>query len=151
MVIDLHPPRGVAGLRIGMPIEVAEQSLREMPGFVPPAPGEVRNRGFAHYESELSISIDFDSLGVVRAIEVFRPERDVQVVFRGVNLFTETADAVIAQLSEMFHLEIEDGGLNITAPSVFIGLWRSVLPEESGGDEGQHFESVVIAAPGYGA
>ncbi|MEU7035226.1 hypothetical protein ABZ958_16270 [Streptomyces sp. NPDC046237] len=141
----------MAGLQIGMSIEAAEQSLQEMPGFVPPAPGEVRNRGFAHYESELSISVDFDSLGVVRAIELFRPEKDVQVVFRGVNLFTESADAVISQLAEMFHVEIEDGGLNITAPSVFIGLWRSVLPEDSGGDDGRHFESVIIAAPGYGS
>lgn len=151
MVIDLDPPRGGGGLRIGMSIEDAEQSLREMPGFVPPAPGEVRNRGFAHYESELSIAVDFDSLGVVRAIEMFRPERGVRVTFRGVDLFAETADSVIVQLSEMFSLEIEDGGLNVTAPSVFIGLWRSVLPEESGGEEGRHFESVVIAAPGYGS
>lgn len=75
----------------------------------------------------------------------------VQVMFRGVNLFAETADSVIAQISEMFPLEIEDGGLNIMASSVFIGLWRSVLPEESGGEDGRHFESVIIAAPGYGA
>ncbi|MFD8887319.1 hypothetical protein ACFV0H_33220 [Streptomyces erythrochromogenes] len=141
----------MAGLQIGMSIEAAEQSLREIPGFVPPVPGESRNRGFAHYESELSISVDFDSLGVVRAIELFRPEKDVQVVFRGVNLFAESANTVISQLAEMFHVEIEDGGLNITAPSVFIGLWRSVLPEDSGGEEGWHFESVIIAAPGYGS
>lgn len=62
VVIDLDSPGGVVGLRIGMAIEAAEQSLREIPGFVPPAPGEVRNRGFAHYESELSIAIDVDSL-----------------------------------------------------------------------------------------
>ncbi|MFF4658143.1 hypothetical protein [Streptomyces sp. NPDC001381] len=151
MVIDLDPPRGMGDLVIGMPIEDAERILREIPGFVPPAPGEVRNKGFAHYESELSISLDFDPRGVVRAIELFRPEGDVQVVFRGLSLFEEPADVVISRLSEIFRVEIEDEELNVTAPDVFIGLWRSVTPEGSGGEEGYYFESALIAAPGYGA
>ncbi|MGW0394257.1 hypothetical protein ACWDYJ_25895 [Streptomyces sp. NPDC003042] len=151
MVIDLDPPRGVGGLQIGMPIEAAEQILREMSGFIPPAAGEFRNKGFAHYDSELSISVDFDSRGVVRAIELFRPEGDVQVTFLGISLFEESADVVISRLSERFRLEIEDEGLNVAAPDVFIGLWRRTLPEISGGDDGRYFESVLIAAPGYGS
>jgi hypothetical protein len=151
MVIDLDPPRGTGDLVIGMPIEEAERILREIPGFVPPTAGEVRNKGFAHYDSELSISLDFDPRGVVRAIELFRPEGHVQVTFRGLSLFEEPADVVISRLSEMFRLEIEDEGLNVTAPDVFIGLWRRVTPEDSGGEEGRYFESVLIAAPGYGA
>lgn len=150
MVIDLDPPRGAGDLAIGMPIEEAERVLREIPGFMPPVAGEVRNKGFAHYDSELSISLDFDSRGVVRAIELFRPESDVQVTFRGLSLFEEPADFLIARLSEISRIEIEDEGLNITAPDIFIGLWRSVTPEDSGGEEGRHFESVLIAAPGYG-
>ncbi|MEU9266391.1 hypothetical protein AB0E04_13205 [Streptomyces sp. NPDC048251] len=138
-------------LALGMPIEDAERVLREMPGFVPPTAGEVRNKGFAHYDSELSISLDFDSRGVVRAIELFRPDRDVQVAFRGLLLFEESADVVISRLSGMCRIEIEDEGLNVTAPDVFIGLWRRVTPEISGGEDGRYFESVLIAAPGYGA
>ncbi|CAN3980768.1 hypothetical protein [Kitasatospora purpeofusca] len=151
MLIDLDPPRGFGDLAIGMPIEEAEQILREIPGFMPPRVGEVRNKGFAHYDSELSISLGFDSRGAVNAIELFRPGGDVQVTFRGLSLFGEPADVVIARLAEMFPLEIEDEGLNVTAPDVFIGLWRSVTPEDSGGEEGHFFESVLIAAPGYGA
>lgn len=151
ILIDLDPPRGVGDLAIGMPIEEAERILREIPGFRPPAVGEVRNRGFAYYDSELSISLDFDSIGVVRAIELFRSEGDVQITLRGLSLFEEPADVVIARLSEMFRLEIEDEGLNVMAPDVFIGLWRSVTPEESSGEEGRYFESVLIATPGYGA
>ncbi|MEV8389270.1 MULTISPECIES: hypothetical protein [unclassified Streptomyces] len=151
MIIDLDPPRGMGALRIGMSIEPAEQALRELPGFVPPAAGEVRNRGFAHYESELSISLDFSSRGVVSAIELFRPERDVQVTFRGLSLFDEPADVVISRLSEIFRLEVEDDGLNIAAPDVFIGLWRSMLPENPDDADGKYFESVLIAAPGYGS
>ncbi|MFE1508845.1 hypothetical protein [Streptomyces sp. NPDC058726] len=151
MVIDLDPPRGAGELAIGMPIEEAERVLRDIPGFVPPPVGEVRNKGFAHYDSELSISLDFDSRGVVRAIELFRPEGDVQVTFRGLSLFEEPADVVIARLAEMFRIEIEDEGLNVTAPDAFIGLWRSVTPEDSGGEEGRFFESVLIAAAGYGS
>ncbi|MFG1805845.1 hypothetical protein [Streptomyces sp. NPDC049040] len=151
MVIDLDPPRGFGSLQIGMPIEAAEQALRELPGFVPPAVGEVRNKGFAHYDSQLSISLDFDPRGVVRAIELFRPDENVQVTFRGLSLFEEPADVVISRLSEMFQLEIEDDGLNVMAPDVFIGLWRRTLPEISGDDDGRYFESALIAAPGYGA
>ncbi|MDQ1008817.1 hypothetical protein QFZ82_003302 [Streptomyces sp. V4I23] len=151
MVIDLDPPRGFGSIQIGMPIEAAEQALKELPGFVPPAEGEVRNKGFAHYDSELSISLDFDRSGVVRAIELFRPGRDVQVIFRGLSLFEEPADVVISRLSEMVRLEIEEDELNISAPDVFIGLWRRTLPEISGDDDGRYFESVLIAAPGYGA
>ncbi|WP_460068207.1 hypothetical protein [Streptomyces sp. YKOK-I1] len=138
-------------LVIGMPIEDAERILREIPEFVPAAPGEVRNKGFAHYDSGLSISLDFDSRGVVRAIELFKPEEDVQVIFRELSLFEEPADVVISRLSEMVRIEIEGEGLNVVAPDVFIGLWRSVTPEDSGGEEGRYFESVLIAAPGYGA
>lgn len=151
MVIELDPPRGFGGLQIGMPIEAAEQVLRELPGFVPPAAGEVRNKGFAHYVSQLSISLDSDAGGIVRAIELFRPDGDVQVTFRGLSLFEETADVIISRLSELFQLEVEDDGLNVVAPDVFIGLWRRTLPEISGDEDGRYFESVLIAAPGYGA
>ncbi|MEU9157312.1 hypothetical protein AB0D59_43915 [Streptomyces sp. NPDC048417] len=151
MVIDLDPPRGFGNLQIGMSIEAAEQALRELPGFVPPAVGEVRNKGFAHYDSQLSISLDFDPQGVVSAIELFRPDRGVRIIFRDLSLFEEPADVVISRLSEMFQLEIEDDGLNVVIPDVFIGLWRRTLPEISGDEDGRYFESVLIAAPGYGA
>ena len=133
-----------------MPVEAAEQILKEMPGFVPPAPGERRNKGFAHYDSELSISLDFDSRGVVRAVELFRPEGDVQVVFQGISVFEEPADAVIARLGESHRLETEDEGLNVTAPDVFLGFWRSGLPTGPDDESGRYFDSVLVAAPGYG-
>ena len=75
MRLELDPPRGVGDVQIGMSVDAAERVLKELPGFVPPAPGERRNKGFAHYSSELSISLDFDSLGVVRAVEA---EGDVE-------------------------------------------------------------------------
>lgn len=151
MRLELDPPRGVGNLQLGMEINTAERILGEMPGFVPPSPGERRNKGFAHYESSLSISLDFDSRGVVRAVEIFRPERDVQVVFQGISVFEEPADTVISRLSDNFRLEIEDDGLNVAAPDVFIGLWRSMLPYAEDDANGRYFESVLVAAPGYGA
>ncbi|WP_157876740.1 hypothetical protein [Streptomyces graminilatus] len=150
MRLELDPPRGVGDLRFGMQIDIAERILGGMPGFVPPAPGERRNKGFAHYESHLSISLDFDSVGIVRGVEIFRPERDVQVVFQGTSVFEEPADIVISRLSQNFRLEIEDDGLNVVAPEVFIGLWRSMLPDAADDVSGRYFESVLVAAPGYG-
>ncbi|MFD8721994.1 hypothetical protein ACFV2H_29365 [Streptomyces sp. NPDC059629] len=150
MRLELDPPRGVGDLQIGMTIDRAEWILGEFPGFVPPAPGERRNKGFAHYESEMSISLDFDSRGIVRAVEVFRPERGVEVVFGGISVFQEPAESVIERLAGSFRLEIEDGGLNVAAPDVFIGFWRSLLPMGSDDEEGRYFESVLVAAPGYG-
>jgi hypothetical protein len=150
MKLELDPPRGVGDVRIGMPIEAAEQQLEQLPGFVPPAPGERRNKGFAHYESELSISLDFDHRGVVRAVEVFRPEGDVQVLFQGISVFEQPADEVIARLADRYRTEIEDDGLNVTAPDVFIGFWRSVRPMGPDDESGRFFDSVLIAAPGYG-
>ena len=150
MVIELDPPRGVGDLRIGMPIGVAEQIMREMPGFVPPGPGEVRNKGFAHFGSDLSISLDFDSAGIVKAVELFRPEGDVQVVFRGISVFEETADSVISRVSQDFRLEVDEDGLNVTAPDVFIGFWRQLIPEGPDDLNGCYFDSVLVAAPGYG-
>ncbi|MFC9291782.1 hypothetical protein [Streptomyces sp. NPDC057052] len=149
MRLELDPPRGVGDVRIGMPVDAAEQILNQLPGVVPPAPGERRNKGFVHYASELSISLDFDSRGVVRAVELFRPERDVQIIFQGISVFEEPAEGVISRLAEMYRLEIEDEGQNVTAPDVFIGFWRSVLPMDPDDDGGRYFDSVLVAAPGY--
>lgn len=149
MRLELDPPRGVGDVQIGMSVDAAERVLKELPGFVPPAPGERRNKGFAHYSSELSISLDFDSLGVVRAVEVFRPERGVQVLFHGISVFEVPADDVIARLADSYRLEIEDDGLNVTAPEVFIGFWRNVLPMGPDDENGRYFDSVLVAAPGY--
>ncbi|WP_141205823.1 hypothetical protein [Streptomyces griseorubiginosus] len=150
MGLELDPPRSVGGISIGMPIEAAERVLEQLPGFVPPAPGERRNRGFAHYESGLSISLDFDHRGVVRAVELFRPERDVQVLFQGISVFEQSADDVIAGLADRHRTTVEDDGLNITAPDVFIGFWRSVRPVGLDDENGRFFDSVLVAAPGYG-
>jgi hypothetical protein len=139
VIIDLDPPRGFGDLQIGMPIEAAERVLRAMPGYVSPVAGEVRNKGFAHYDSQLSISLDFGIDGVVRAIEFFRPDESVEVTFCGLSLFEEPADRVISRLSEMFQLEIEEHGLNVIAPEVFIGLWRSTVPDISDDEDGRYF------------
>jgi hypothetical protein len=50
----------------------------------------------------------------------------------------------------MFQLEIEEDGMNVMVPEVFLGLWRRTVPQISDGEDGRYFESVLIAAPGYG-
>ncbi|KOV71698.1 hypothetical protein ADL00_07175 [Streptomyces sp. AS58] len=150
MRLELDPPRGVGDLRIGMAVDAAEQILERLPGFVPAPPGQRRNKGFAHYGSELSISLDFDHGGAVRAVELFRPAEETQVVFQGISVFDVPADDIVTRLAGRYRLDIEDDGLDVTAPEVFIGFWRRTRPTGPNDEDGRYFESVLIAAPGYG-
>lgn len=145
----LDPPRGAGPIEIGMPFEQAEQALRAIAGFTPPKVGERVLPGFAHYESEMSIAVDQDRSGNVRSIEVYRPGRDINVLYRDISIFGFTAADVIRRLSELARLEIEDDGLRVLAPELLLSLWRDVLPEGPDDVNGKYFEAVLIATPGY--
>ncbi|WP_220446425.1 hypothetical protein [Micromonospora chalcea] len=145
----LDPPRAAGPLRIGMSLEEAEQTLRMIDGYLPPRPGDRSNPGFAHYESELSIAVSQDRSGSVDAVEVYRPSRDVVVLFRGIPIFDLPAEGVIQRLSGMTQVEIEDGGLRVLAPDLLLSLWRSVLPEGVADEDGRCFEAALVAAPGF--
>lgn len=146
----LDPPRTVGPLAIGMSLGEAEQALRDIPGFVPPLPGERRAPGFAHYESEMSIAVGTDPRGtVVRSIEVHRPTVGADVRWGDISLFAVEATEVIHQLGRITALEFEDGGRHVVAPGLLLSLWRGTLPEGPEDQDGRYFESILVAAPGY--
>lgn len=149
MELTVDPPRGVGPLLIGMPFEDAERTLRSLPGYVAPAPGESRNAGFAHYESEMSITVEADRSGAVKAVEVYRPQRDDTLVYQGISLLSEPAIDVIRRLAGVAEIDVEDDGLRVLAPDLLLSLWRATLPEGPHDEDGKYFESVLVAAPGY--
>ncbi|MGA3488380.1 hypothetical protein ACK8GG_10245 [Micromonosporaceae bacterium DT55] len=132
-----------------MSFEEAEQVLQLIDGYQPPRPGNRLNPGFAHYDSELSIALSQDRSGSVDAVEVYRPSRDVVVLFRDIPIFDLPAEEVIQRLSNITSVEIEDDGLRVLAPNLLLSLWRSVLPEGPDDEDGRHFEAVLVAAPGF--
>lgn len=147
LVID--PPRGVGPLRIGMTFVEGVELLHSLDGYRPPSPGHNSPPGFAHYESELTISLSPDRDGRVKAIELYRPERDVTVLFGDISVFGTSADVVIRRLSDVTRLEVEDDGAYVVAPDLLLALGRPFRSDSADEPEGWYFESVLVAAPGY--
>ncbi|GAB2974772.1 hypothetical protein [Saccharothrix stipae] len=149
MELVIDPPRGVGPLRIGMPFDEAVELLRSLDGYRPPEPGRTNQPGYAHYESELTISLSPDREGRVRAVELYRPERGVTILFGDIAVFDTPADEVIQRLSGVARLEVEDGGLHVVAPDLLLALGRPFRSDGAEEPEGWYFESVLVAAPGY--
>ena len=153
MGVELDPPRGVdfgvGAVQLGMPFDAAERICKEIPGLIPPEPGMYQNKGTYNYESGLTISLDVDRSDAVNAVEVFYPERSVQVMFRGISVFEESAEYIIDWLTARHRVEIEDDGLDVTAPDVLIGFWRRFIPEDTCDGSGYYFESAFVATPGF--
>ncbi|ONI91325.1 hypothetical protein ALI22I_09515 [Saccharothrix sp. ALI-22-I] len=147
LVID--PPRAVGPLRIGMPFDEAVELLRSLDGYRSPSPGHKSSPGFAHYESELTISLGPDRDGRVKAVDLYRPERDVTVLFGDIAVFDTPADEVIRRLSDITRLEVEGDGTHVVAPDLLLALARPFRSDSAEEHEGWYFESVLVAAPGY--
>ena len=69
----------------------------------------------------------------------------------GLSVFVsfDAADAVVEALREHTTIQVEEDGHSFTAPDLLLALWRSVVPEDDDDPEGRHFESVLVARPGY--
>ncbi|MDX6740111.1 hypothetical protein [Actinocorallia sp. A-T 12471] len=148
MQLELVPPERVGPIMIGMDFDAAQRELVSLPGYRPPALGRRVEPGFAHYDSEMSISV-YPERDQVKAIEIFRPEEEDSVVYRGISLFELPADQVIEALSTTESLDIVRGGEFVVAPELLLALSRPHLPAGPDDEDGRYFESVLIAAPGY--
>ncbi|WP_421741016.1 hypothetical protein [Cellulomonas sp.] len=145
----LEPPRRAGEIALGMPFDVAWRLLRGAEGFVSPPPGETRSRGFAHYENGLTVTIGTDSQDRVEYVEIYRPAHGVTVVFDGISIFGERADDVIEQLAARTRILIEEDGFRFVAPDLLLSLWRDMVPDGPQDEDGQYFDSVLMARPGY--
>lgn len=148
MDLILDPPRAAGPLRIGMPIEEAFRVVSELPGRIE-RPGDPSGGHLVHYESGLSISVWAARDHLVDAVEVWRPERDVRVLFGDLDVFGTPADDLIAALAAVARVDVEHEGARVTAPDLLLALWRPFVQDDPNDEDGKHFSSVLIAAPGY--
>ncbi|WP_146017401.1 hypothetical protein [Verrucosispora sp. ts21] len=148
MDIALDPPRGAAGVALGMPIREAERILSGLYGCE--APGYSRgSRGVAHFSNGMTIQAHADGVGMVEAVEIYRPnDPTVRVLYGDISVFGDRCDVVEERLRSRVRIEIINDGATVVAPDLFLALGRdeSVSGE---GAAGEFFESVVVAAPGY--
>ncbi|MER7417830.1 hypothetical protein ABT346_13775 [Micromonospora peucetia] len=91
----------------------------------------------------MTIQAHGDRNGIVEAVEIYRPlDRATRVVYDGISIFGDYADAVKLELARRLRLEVINDGSTVVAPDAFLALGKSL--SESG-----YFDSVVVAAPGY--
>ena len=147
MIIDVIPPTGVGPVRIGMAMDEAMLALAEIDGYQEPS---VPIGPSATYDSGMSIELEPSPDGMVGAIQVYRPDSQVRVDYRGVDLLGAPAARVVAQLAEMTELEEDEGGRSFVAPSLLLSLWRPFVEDDDPDEEqGHYFQSVLVAEPGY--
>lgn len=148
MQLELVPPERLGPIVIGMDFDAAQRELASLPGYRHPALGRRGQPGFAHYESEMSISVHPER-GRVKAIEVFRPEEGDTVTYQGISVFELPAEQVIREMADLQRLDIVREGLLVVAPDLLLAFSRPHLPQSPDDEDGRYFESALLAAPGY--
>lgn len=92
----------------------------------------------------------FDSDDHVEAIEIGRPDNNADVVvYLGHDVFAMPVDELMELLKDGNAVEIEEQGCAVTLPDILVAFWRPTVPEGPQDAEGRHFESVLLARPGY--
>jgi hypothetical protein len=87
--------------------------------------------------------------GRLLAVEIYGPGQDAEVMFGSISLFRLTADDVIRRLSAVTTVRVDEGGYGVTAPDLLLALWRGVVPKGPDDEDGRHWQSVLMAKPGY--
>ena len=151
MKLELLPPTGVAAVVIGSPREAARDQCARLG-----EPEEFRRGGegtpslVVRRSSGLALFVLFDSDDRVEAIEIGRPETDEDVVLHaGRDVFATPADELVEVLGQDNVIEVDEQGRAVTLPDLLVALWRPTVPEGPEDGEGRHFESVLVAKPGY--
>lgn len=124
-----------------MLVEEALRVLRDLPGRID-RPGDPSGGQLVHYESGLSISVWAARDRHVDAVEVWRPERDVRVLFGDLDVFGTPADDLIAALAAVARVDVEHEGAQVTAPDLLLALWRPFVQEDPNDEDGKHAPSL---------
>jgi hypothetical protein len=150
MGIVLEPPTGAAGVLIG---STRAEATRQCAAFGDPQPfrrhDEANPSLSVRHPAELSVFVYFDDADVVNAVELSRPDHGEIVAFGDIDVFGAPAEDVVDRLRRITPIEVTDGGRSATAAGLLLALWRPTLPESAEDDEGRHFQSVLVARPGY--
>lgn len=151
MIFELHPPRSTGPLRIGATGHDTVEILKQLGTPLVLCRTRGRRPGWGvDRPSGLFISTLFDADDRLEAIEFGRPDGNGDaVVYDGIDVFTTPAASLISRLRQRTTVrqEQEEDGHAFTAPSLLLSLWRPVTPQSPQDQEGQFFESVLIARP----
>jgi len=153
VIIDLEPPEGVPPVRLGMTRDEARAPLAtwgDVSPFRRTPDGEL---GWQVLGPAVQGFVYVDTSGRVNAIEFARPRtKDVDIRYRDTSIFSEAALDVLARLEERgIRIEASDPYFP-EAPDLYLGFSRDSGEEVSPVDGlSLHFESVLVAAPGYGS
>ena len=151
LVIDLRPPDTAGPLRIGADRTETVTALRELgtPRLVTRALGR-RPAWAVERPSGLVVRAHSDRAGLLNAIEFGRPTGTEDVVrYRGMDVFATPAEEFIAMLRQQTSVVEEDHGYAYVAPELLLSCWRAATPKNGDDTDGRHFDSVLIARPGY--
>jgi len=143
----IEPSIGVGGLALGMALPHAQDVAKSMPAYLEAESSPY----FSHHASGLSIALEPSPDGLVKAIEVSRPDpdTDVRVLLHGISVFEDDADEVVSALADFYAIDLREGGRTAVVPSLLVAFWRATLPEFAGDQDGRLFDSVLLARPGY--
>jgi hypothetical protein len=151
LVIDLRPPEHAGPLRIGADRAETVTALRELgePRLVTRTPGRAPIWAVDR-PSGLAIRCHLDRIGHLDAVEFGRPSDDADSVrYRGLDVFGTPADEFVAALRRHTTVVDEEHGYAYIAPDLLLSCWRASTPKSQDDAEGRHFDSVLLARPGY--
>ena len=140
-------------VRLDMTRDDAGVVLRQWGEPRPFRRGTTDNEGWVLTRSGTTIFAYVDHADRVNAIEFASPGHGVaaddQIIFDGIDLFTDEADVVVGNLrAHGFRLVDSERGYSTTAPDVLLALWRDGDPFDDLKDLPLYFESALIARPG---
>lgn len=151
LVVDLRPPDTAGPLRIGADRTELVAALREFgtPRLATRTLGR-RPAWTVRRPSGLVVRAHTDRAGLLDAIEFGRPTGTGDVVrYRGMDVFGTPAEEFIDALRGHAGVVEEDHGYAYVAPDLLLSCWRAATPKDGDDTDGRHFDSVLIARPGY--
>jgi hypothetical protein len=151
VIIELRPPLSAGPLALAATGEDIVATMRQFgePEVLRRAAG-ARPGWQVTDPNGLYLSAYFDADDHANAIEIGRPTNPaVSVIYDGLDIFQTPAADLIEALRHKIQIAEEENGHSYTAPDVLLALWRPTTPEDPDDDDGNYFESVLIAEPGY--
>ena len=151
LVIDLRPPDAAGPLRIGADRTETVTALRELgtPRLVTRTLGH-QPAWAVERPSGLVVRAHLDRAGLLNAIEFGRPAGTEDVIrYRGMDVFATPAEEFITALRAHASVVEEEHGYAYVAPELLLSCWRAATPTNGDDTDGRHFDSVLVARPGY--
>ncbi len=157
MDIELDPPRGITGFPIGMPTAQLRAAAAAL-GRV-----DVSNEGKSSqfsYEKVLALHPQFEIVfhlhdgKTLTAAEVWNPRpgaEEVNVRFRGIDVFRTPAFDVLDQIADMGYQVFERDELYPLVPGLPLGFTRTAGHEVPLAADGYplYFQAVLVGPEGY--